>query len=220
MMVVSLGVQGMLKSKFAKYSKMRLSNGLTGREIAEKMLRDNGINDVRITQVEGQLTDHYNPINKTVNLSNDVYHGDSASAAAVAAHECGHAVQHAKAYSMLKLRSKLVPIQNISSTLLNIVIFGGAFLGFGLGQGNVSLLIIIACYAMITLFALVTLPVEFDASNRALAWMESNNVVTTAEHAGAKDALRWAAMTYVAAAAGALVNLLYFVMRFMGNSRD
>ncbi|MCC7297952.1 MAG: zinc metallopeptidase [Bacteroidia bacterium] len=223
MFLLSLAIQSRLKSKFAHYSNLSLQNGLSGREIATKMLADNGIADVKVIQVDGELTDHYNPLNKTVNLSRAVYEGRNAAAAAVAAHECGHAVQHAKAYGPLNLRSKLVPLQNVSGTVLNAVIFISMFIGFGLsntGIGQTLMLVIIACYAVITLFALITLPVEFDASNRALQWMESTGTVTATEHAGAKDALKWAAMTYVAAAAGSLVNLLYFVLRFIGSSRD
>lgn len=223
MFLISMGIQWRLKSKFAQYSALSLGNGMSGKEIAEKMLQDHGISDVQVIHVDGQLTDHYNPLNKTVNLSDDVYAGRSAAAAAVAAHECGHAVQHATAYGPLKLRSKLVPFQNASGMLLNIVIFASMFIGFGLANTGLSqtmLLVIIGCYAIITAFALITLPVEFDASNRALAWMQSRGVVTASEHAGAKDALKWAAMTYVAAAAGSLVNLLYFVLRFIGNTRD
>lgn len=223
MFLISMGIQWRLKSKFAQYSALSLGNGMSGKEIAEKMLQDHGISDVQVIHVDGQLTDHYNPLNKTVNLSDDVYAGRSAAAAAVAAHECGHAVQHATAYGPLKLRSKLVPLQNASGMLLNIVIFASMFIGFGLANTGLSqtmLLVIIGCYAIITAFALITLPVEFDASNRALAWMQSRGVVTASEHAGAKDALKWAAMTYVAAAAGSLVNLLYFVLRFIGNTRD
>lgn len=223
MFLISMGIQWRLKSKFAQYSALSLGNGMSGKEIAEKMLQDHGISDVQVIHVDGQLTDHYNPLNKTVNLSDDVYAGRSAAAAAVAAHECGHAVQHATAYGPLKLRSKLVPLQNASGMLLNIVIFASMFIGFGLANTGLSqtmLLVIIGCYAIITAFALITLPVEFDASSRALAWMQSRGVVTASEHAGAKDALKWAAMTYVAAAAGSLVNLLYFVLRFIGNTRD
>ncbi|NBP05418.1 MAG: zinc metallopeptidase [Bacteroidetes bacterium] len=221
MMLISMAVQQRLKSKFNKYRNLHLSNRLSGREIAEKMLRDHGIVGVKIEQVDGELTDHYNPVNRTVNLSRDVYYGENAAAAAVAAHECGHAVQHANAYSMLQLRSKLVPLQNISATILNVVIFGAAFIGFGVGGGTQLVLgIILACYAVITLFALVTLPVEFDASNRALAWMKNQNMVSQTELDGARDSLKWAAMTYVAAAAGALVNLLYFLLQFLGASKD
>jgi Zn-dependent membrane protease YugP len=223
MFIISMGIQWRLKSKFAQYSAMSLGNGMSGKEVAERMLQDHGITDVKVIHVAGQLTDHYNPLNKTVNLSDDVYSGRSAAAAAVAAHECGHAVQHASAYGPLTLRSKLVPLQNVSGMLLNIVIFASMFIGFGLantGHSQTMLSIIIACYAVITAFALITLPVEFDASNRALAWMKDRGVVSVSEYAGAKDALKWAAMTYVAAAAGSLVNLLYFVLRFIGNTRD
>lgn len=223
MFLISMGIQWRLKSKFAQYSAMSLGNGMSGKEVAEKMLQDHGIHDVKVIHVNGQLTDHYNPLNKTVNLSDDVYSGRSAAAAAVAAHECGHAVQHASAYGPLTLRSKLVPLQNVSGMVLNIVIFASMFIGFGLANTGLSqtmLLVIIACYAVITSFALITLPVEFDASNRALAWMKDRGVVSVSEYAGAKDALKWAAMTYVAAAAGSLVNLLYFVLRFIGNTRD
>lgn len=223
MFLISMGIQWRLKSKFAQYSAMSLGNGMSGKEVAEKMLQDHGIHDVKVIHVNGQLTDHYNPLNKTVNLSDDVYSGRSAAAAAVAAHECGHAVQHASAYGPLTLRSKLVPLQNVSGMVLNIVIFASMFIGFGLANTGLSqtmLLVIIACYAVITAFALITLPVEFDASNRALAWMKDRGVVSVSEYAGAKDALKWAAMTYVAAAAGSLVNLLYFVLRFIGNTRD
>ncbi len=221
-MIISWAVSSRLKSKFRKYSQIGLQSNLSGREIAELMLRDNGIHDVSVVSVEGQLTDHYNPMNKTVNLSPDVYHGRSAAAAAVASHECGHAVQHATAYSFLEFRSAMVPVQNVSAKVMNIVvllmIFGGGFM-YNLGINNI-LLVIIAAQAVITLFSLVTLPVEFDASNRALAWIEQRNIVNTTEHDMAKDALKWAAMTYVVAALGAVTTLLYYVMIFMGGSRD
>lgn len=221
MMFVSLAIQQKLKSKFNHYKKLHLGNRLSGREVAERMLQDHGIADVQIVQVDGELTDHYNPLNKTVNLSREVYFGENAAAAAVAAHECGHAVQHATAYSMLQLRSKLVPLQNVSASILNVVIFGAAFVGIGFG-GSVQWImgIILACYAVITLFSLVTLPVEFDASKRALVWMQQKNMVSAAELEGAQDSLKWAAMTYVAAAAGALVNLLYFLLQFIGAGKD
>lgn len=221
-MIISWAVGSRLKSKFKKYSQVGLQSNLSGREIAELMLRDNGIHDVSVMSVEGQLTDHYNPANKTVNLSPDVYHGRSAAAAAVASHECGHAVQHATAYSMLEFRSAMVPVQNVSAKVMNIVvmlmIFGGGFM-YNLGINNI-LLVIVAAQAVITLFSLVTLPVEFDASNRALAWIEKRNIVNATEHDMAKDALKWAAMTYVVAALGAVTTLLYYVMIFMGGSRD
>lgn len=218
--IVSMAIQSRLRNKFRHYSGVHLQNGMSGSEVASQMLADHGITDVKVIQVEGQLTDHYNPLNKTVNLSPDVFSGRNAAAAAVAAHECGHAVQHAQAYGPLQFRSKMVPLQNVSATLLNYVIFGSMILGFGFagaGAGKVIIGIILACYAVITAFALVTLPVEFDASKRALAWMESGNIVTPSEHAGAKDSLKWAAMTYVAAAAGSLVNLIYFLLRFVSS---
>ncbi|MDW3196646.1 MAG: zinc metallopeptidase [Cytophagales bacterium] len=216
--ILSLAVSNRLKSKFRKYSQIPIQSGLSGREIAELMLRDHQIYDVAVTSVEGQLTDHYNPANKTVNLSPDVYHGRSAASAAVAAHECGHAVQHASAYSFLQFRSAMVPVQNISGRILNFImlasIFGGGIL-LGMGWSNV-ILIVIACQFVITLFTLVTLPVEFDASNRALAWISERNIVTPQEHDMSKDALKWAAMTYVVAALGAVSTLLYYVMMFAG----
>ncbi|MDC1326867.1 zinc metallopeptidase [Ulvibacter sp.] len=215
--LVSMYVSNKLKSKFKKYSEIKLQNGLSGREIAEKMLADNGILDVKVTSVSGMLTDHYNPANKTVNLSEGVYNQRNAAAAAVAAHECGHAVQHATAYSWLQLRSKIVPAVGISSKLSNIVIMVGLVLsasGTGLGSG--IFLIGILLFAVTTAFAFITLPVEFDASNRALAWLEKEKMVTTNEYDGAKDALKWAARTYVVAALGSLATLLYFVSMFMG----
>ncbi len=218
-MLISWAVSSKLKNKFKKYSQIGLSSGMSGSEIAERMLRDHGIYDVSVISVEGELTDHYNPSNRTVNLSPDVYHGRSAAAAAIAAHECGHAVQHAKAYSMLELRSILVPVQNASARIINImfmVMIFGSFLLPSLIPYSTSLLVIIACYFVFTLFAFITLPVEFDASNRALNWMEDNGIVTHQEHAMAKDALKWAAMTYVVAAIGALVSLMYYVWMFLG----
>ncbi|HYG40495.1 MAG TPA: zinc metallopeptidase, partial [Cytophagales bacterium] len=190
-MIIGWAVSSKLKSKFRKYSQIGLMSGLSGREIAEQMLKDNGIYDVKVTSVEGELTDHYNPANKTVNLSPDVYHGRSAAAAAVSAHECGHAVQHATAYSMLEFRSAMVPVQNISATVINIIFMAMIFGGFLIQSFMpTAMLIIIACYAIFALFALVTLPVEFDASKRALAWIESRGVVTSGEHDMAKDALK------------------------------
>jgi len=221
-MGISWFVSNRLKSKFAKYSKVRLGIGLTGKQIAEKMLRDNGINDVEVIHVRGQLTDHYNPMKKTVNLSDSVYSSNSVAATAVSAHECGHAIQHAQAYAPLKLRSKLVPIQNISGKILNYAIMGFMVLGF-IGQNFISFDILI--YVMIagnlglTLFALVTLPVEFDASNRAIAWMENNGIAGHQELDGAKDALKWAALTYVVAALAALSQLLYWVFILLNRRR-
>ncbi|TAH24497.1 MAG: zinc metallopeptidase [Cytophagales bacterium] len=218
-MLVSLGVSYTLKSKFKKYAQIPLASGMSGAEVADRMLKDNGIYDVKIMSVEGQLTDHYNPANKTVNLSHDVYHGRNAAAVAVSAHECGHAVQHAKAYSMLSLRSALVPIQNVSAGILNtimmVLIFGGMFLGNSIAYDWI-LLIVIGCNLVLTLFALVTLPVEFDASNRALVWIDQRGVVNAREHEMAKDALKWAALTYVVVAIGSLAQLLYYLSIFLG----
>ena len=217
--IISFAVNKRLKNKFKKYSQEPLRSGFSGREIAEKMLTDSGIYDVKVECVPGHLSDHYNPGNHTVNLSEQVYHGRSIAAAAVAAHECGHAVQHAQHYSMLKLRTALVPLQSVSGKIMNFMflamIFGGSFLYSTFPYQNI-LLIIIAAYAVFTLFAFVTLPVEFDASNRALAWIDDKGIVTSQEHEGAKDALKWAAMTYVVAAIASLVTLLYYIMAFLG----
>ena len=214
---VSMLVSLVLKSKFTKYSKVPLSNGLTGREVAEKMLRENGIYDVKVTSVEGFLSDHYNPANKTVNLSPDVYNGNSVSAAAVAAHECGHAVQHATAYAPLNLRSKLVPAVQVSSMLVNWVLLAGVIMAY---SGNPTVLLIgIILMAVTVLFSLITLPVEFDASKRALAWLDRTNVTNSTEYPMAKDALKWAATTYVVAALAAVVTLIQYIMLYMG-SRD
>ena len=215
--LVSMYVSNKLKSKFKEYSETHLQNGMSGKEIAEKMLADNGINDVEVVSVAGMLTDHYNPASKTVNLSEGVYNQRNAAAAAVAAHECGHAVQHATAYSWLQLRSKIVPAVGISSKLSNIVIMAGLILSAsGTLIGNSIFLVGILLFAVTTAFAFITLPVEFDASNRALAWLERENMVTQEEHGGAKDALKWAARTYVVAAIGSLATLLYFISMFMG----
>ncbi len=224
-MGISWLVSRRLKSKFKKYSKVGLSNGLSGAEIAQKMLTDNHIHDVKITQVNGQLTDHYNPQNKTVNLSTDVYNGRSTASAAVAAHEVGHAVQHATAYAALQMRSTLVPAASIAGRvmgMLNMFLFMGGFYMITQGSsiGNMLLIVLIAANAAITAFSLITLPVEFDASNRALKWMETRNVVNQQEHAQAKDALKWAAMTYVVGALAAVANLAYFVMLFVGGGDD
>ncbi len=221
-MAIGWMVSSRLKNKFREYSQVRLTKDLSGAEIARLMLADNGIHDVKVISVQGELSDHYNPANKTVNLSEGVYSGRSAAAAAVAAHECGHAVQHATAYSMLQLRSMMVPVQNVSAKVINIMfmmmMFGAIFAG-GIFSYNTALLVIIICYAVFTLFAFITLPVEFDASKRALAWIEQRGIVTSSEHDMAKDALKWAAMTYVVAAVGALTTLFYYVMMFLG-SRD
>ena len=215
-------VSNRLQSKFAHYSQVQLRNGMSGKEIAEKMLHDNGIYDVKVTHVPGQLTDHYNPLDKTVNLSEAVYNQRNAAAAAVAAHECGHAVQHAQAYAWLNLRSKLVPAVNISSNLSNILIIVGFVLGAAVkvGFGYWIAVAGVALFAISTVFAFITLPVEYDASNRALAWLKSKNMVTREEYAGAEDSLKWAARTYVVAALGSLAQLLYWVFRLMGSSRD
>jgi Zn-dependent membrane protease YugP len=218
-MLIGSLVSGRLKSKFKEYSQIRLTQNLTGAEIARLMLADNGIHDVQVISVQGQLTDHYNPTNKTVNLSEEVYKGRNAAAAAVASHECGHAVQHATAYSMLELRSAMVPVQNVTSRIMNIIFFAmmfGAFAMKGLFSFDVAILVIIACYSVFALFALITLPVEFDASRRALAWIEGRGIVNRQEHDMAKDALKWAAMTYVVAAIAALASLMYWVMIFLG----
>jgi Zn-dependent membrane protease YugP len=209
--IVSFIVQWRFKSKFKEYSEIGLSSGLSGREVAERMLRDNGIYDVQVISVEGQLTDHYNPETKTVNLSPDVYFSRSVASAAVAAHECGHAVQHAKAYSWLSMRSAMVPVINIASTLTQWTLFIGVMLLF-LTQSPYVLAIGVAALAVVTTFSFVTLPVEFDASRRALAWLNNNYTVmqTGEEHSQAKDALWWAAMTYVVAALSALATLLYY----------
>jgi len=218
-MVIGSIVSGRLKSKFREYSQTRLAQNLTGAEIARLMLADNGIHDVQVISVQGQLTDHYNPGNKTVNLSEEVFNGRNAAAAAVASHECGHAVQHATAYSMLELRSAMVPIQNVTSKVMNIIFFAmmfGAFAMKGLFSFDIAILVIIGCYSVFALFALITLPVEFDASRRALAWIENRGIVNRQEHDMAKDALKWAAMTYVVAAIAALASLMYWVMIFLG----
>jgi len=207
-----------LKSKFKKYALTPLKANLSGAEIAKLMLADNQITDVQVVSVDGQLTDHYNPLNKTVNLSPDVYYGRNASAAAVAAHECGHAVQHAKSYAWLNLRSTLVPIQNSASKILNIVLIASLFGGFALGLPYEFVgFIVVGAYGVMTLFTLVTLPVEFDASNRALAWVKTRNIVSPDEYAMSKDALKWAAMTYVVAALAALATLAYYIFIFFGN---
>lgn len=214
---LSMLVSMILKSRFAAYSKIPLSARLTGKEIAEKMLRENGIYDVKVVSVQGFLSDHYNPLNKTINLSPEVYGNYSVSAAAVAAHETGHAVQHATAYSWLMLRSRLVPLVQFSSSLVNWVLLIGVFMA---SSGNSTLLLIgIALFALTVLFSLITLPVEFDASRRALAWLQKTNVTTNTEYPKAKNALTWAAMTYVVAALAAVVTLLQYVMIFLG-SRD
>ncbi len=225
-MLVSWWVSSRLKSKFEYYSNVHLRNGLSGKEVAEKMLRDNGINDVQVISVPGQLTDHYNPADKTVNLSEGVYMQRNAAAAAVAAHECGHAVQHAVGYSMLNLRSKLVPIVNISSNLMQFVLIAGiavmaASRTMENPNGNTTVLAIgVAMFAVTTLFAFVTLPVEYDASNRAMKWLKDTGTVTAEEFVGVQDSLKWAARTYVVAALGSLAQLLYWGSLLLGGRRD
>lgn len=219
-MLIGMAVQYQLKSKFRQYSQVPTSSGLSGKEVAEKMLRDNGIYDVQVVSVNGFLSDHYNPVNKTVNLSPDVYEGRNVSAAAVAAHECGHAVQHAKAYSMLTLRSKLVPATQISSNLSQWVIIAGLGM-FGFGGGNPTVLLIgILMFAVTTLFTVITLPVEFDASARALKWLDGANITTTSEHIKAKDALKWAALTYVVAALASIAMLVQYILIYQSRTND
>ncbi len=210
--VIGMVISGRLRSKFAHYSRIGLRSGMSGAEIAETMLRHYNIRDVKIVEGQGFLTDHYNPLTKTVSLSSDVYHSRSVAAAAVAAHECGHAVQHANAYAMLQLRSAIVPVVNIAAGLQQYLLLF-ALGAFGMGASNTLLLLTIATFGVTTLFSLVTLPVEFDASRRALAWLDQSGVARGEEYNGAKDALWWAAMTYVAAALSALVTLLYLIMR-------
>lgn len=217
-MVIGFILSNVLKSKFRKYSEVPLSNGMSGAEVAATMLKHYGIYDVQITHVDGQLTDHYNPHDKTVNLSQDVYHGRSVAAAAVAAHECGHAVQHATQYSFLQMRSSLVPVVNIAASLQQyLFMFGLA--GIGLFKSPILLIVALAAFGITTLFSLITLPVEFDASRRALAWLDNSGFARGQEYTGAKDALTWAAMTYVSAALAALVQFLYLLWALLG-SRD
>jgi Zn-dependent membrane protease YugP len=212
-MLASWLVSSRLKNKFELYSKLHLQNGMSGAEIAEKMLADHGIRDVKVISTPGQLTDHYNPANKTVNLSESVYNQRNAAAAAVAAHECGHAVQHATAYSWLTMRSKLVPIVSVTSSVVQWILLAGVLM---IETFPSLLLIGIVIFSATTLFAFVTLPVEYDASKRALAWLENKRMLTQQEHNGASDALKWAARTYVVAAIGSLGTLLYYIMVFTG----
>ena len=220
--LVSWLVSQKLKNKFKYYSEIQLENGLSGREIAQKMLNDNGIYDVKIISTPGQLTDHYNPQDKTVNLSESVYSQRNAASACVAAHEVGHAVQHAQAYQWLQLRSSLVPAVNISSKFSQWLVIGGLILGAASGNSGIGFTIAVIGLAMMgvaTLFSFITLPVEYDASNRALAWLKTNNMLTSREQDGAKDALTWAARTYLVAALGSLAMLLYWGFSILG-SRD
>ena len=211
--IIGLIVSGVLKSKFKKYSQIPVKGGLTGKDIAERMLAENGIHDVQVISVAGQLTDHYNPVNKTVNLSELVYSSDSIAAAAVAAHECGHAVQHATAYSWLQMRSKMVPIVGVTSGWVPWVIIGGIIVGGSLGQ--TLLLAGIILFGILTLFSFLTLPVEIDASNRAISWLQGSSLAGTMEMGKAKDALNWAGYTYVVAALGSLATLIYYIMLYM-----
>lgn len=215
---ISFLVSSILKSKFNKYAQIPLANGMSGREIAEKMLQENGIFDVQVTSVEGFLSDHYNPATKTVNLSPDVYSGTSISAAAVAAHECGHAVQHATHYGPLVFRSKMVPAVQFSSMIVNWILLAGIIV-MASTQNPTVLLIGIIIMSVTVLFTLVTLPVEFDASKRALAWLDRTNITNSQEYPKAKDALKWAATTYVVAALAAVVQLIQYIMIYL-NSRD
>lgn len=217
--LVSWLVSNKLKSKFKKYSEVQLRNGMSGAEIASKMLADNGIYDVKVISTPGRLTDHYNPKDKTVNLSEGVYNQRNAAAAAVAAHECGHAVQHAKAYSYLKTRSQLVPIVSVTSKFSQWLVIGGLILGAASGAPGIGLYIAITglvFMAFATLFSFVTLPVEYDASNRALAWLKNKNMLSQEEYAGSEDALKWAARTYLVAAIGSLAMLLYWGLQVLG----
>jgi Zn-dependent membrane protease YugP len=215
---ISMLVSMILKSRFAAYAKIPLAARLTGREVAEKMLRESGIYDVKVVSVEGFLSDHYNPLTKTINLSPDVFNNYSVSAAAVAAHETGHALQHASAYAWLNLRSKLVPAVQFSSTMVNWILLIGLFMA---RSGNPTLLLVgIALFALTVVFTLITLPVEFDASRRALAWLNHSNVTNAEEYPKAKNALTWAAMTYVVAAMAAVVTLVQYIMVYMGSRRN
>ena len=216
-MLVSWLVSSRLQSKFDYYSKVHLRNGMSGAEIAEKMLADHGIRGVRVISTPGRLTDHYNPADKTVNLSEAVYNQRNAAAAAVAAHECGHAVQHAQAYQWLTMRSKLVPVVQIASSFMQWVLLAGILM---INTFPSLLLVGIILFSVTTLFSVITLPVEYDASNRALAWLKNKNMLSQEEYAGAEDALKWASRTYLVAAIGSIATLLYYVMRYMGASRN
>ncbi|NUM32518.1 MAG: zinc metallopeptidase [Bacteroidetes bacterium] len=214
--IISLVVSTRLKNKFKKYSQIQLVSGLSGAEIANKMLKDNGIYDVKVVSVEGQLTDHYNPLTKTVNLSQNVYYERNAAAAAVAAHECGHAVQHRDMYVWLNLRSRLVPVVNATSNVMQWIILAGIMV-LGATKNPTVLVIGIALFALTTLFSFITLPVEFDASKRALAWIKEKNIVSSSEYEMSKDSLKWAALTYVVAAIGSLATLLYYISFLKGD---
>jgi Zn-dependent membrane protease YugP len=218
-MLISMAVGYKLKNRFAAYSKIPMRSGISGREVAERMLRENGIYDVQVTCVPGHLTDHYNPANRTVNLSPEVYNGTHVAAAAVAAHECGHAIQHATAYPFLQFRSAMVPVVSFSSQIINIIFFASLFGAFAFNFFNyqIALLIIIACQGAITLFSLVTLPVEFDATKRGLAWLNGTGLTYGEEHEKATKALNLAATTYVVAALSSVTVLLYYILQYLGN---
>ena len=218
--LASMLVSNTLKRKFKQYSQKTLRNGMSGKEIAEKMLNDHGIHDVKVVSVQGKLTDHYNPKTKTVNLSEVVYHERNAAAAAVAAHECGHAVQHAKGYEWLKMRSTLVPMVGVASNLSMFAIIGGLVLMQIVPIGYTIAVLGVGLFAVGTLFSFITLPVEYDASNRALAWLQRKNMVSREEYDGAQDALKLAARTYVVAALGSLATLAYFAFQVFGGRRD
>lgn len=218
--ILSSIVSSTLKRKFKHYSKVHLRNGMSGKEIAEQMLSDHGIRDVKVVSTPGMLTDHYNPKTKTVNLSEGVYGQRNASAAAVAAHECGHAVQHNIGYEWLQMRSTLVPVVGVASNISMWIIFGGLVMGQSTAFGNTIAMIGVVLFGMGTLFSFITLPVEYDASNRAIAWLQRKNMVSQQELVGAKDALKWAARTYVVAALGSLATLLYFLLRVVTSNRD
>ena len=215
--VLSWIISARMKSKFKKYSKIPIAYGMTGKDVAEKMLRENGINDVTVHSVQGELTDHYNPMNKTINLSNDVYSGNSIAAAAVAAHETGHALQHAQAYSWLTMRSKLVPVVSLTSNWVQWILLLGIIL---LNSRPEILFIGIILFGFTTLFSFITLPVEINASKRALVWLENSGITTSGTHEKAEDALRSAAYTYVIAALGSLATLVYYIMMFLGARND
>ncbi len=220
MLVIGMIVSNRLKSKFREYAEILLQNGMSGKQIAEKMLQDNGIYDVQVISTPGFLSDHYNPSDKTINLSPDVFEGRSISSAAVAAHECGHAVQHATQYSMLQMRSKMVPAVQLGTSLGQWVIMAGLGI-MGFGGGNQTVFFIgILLFSLSTIFSLITLPVEYDASNRALAWLNSVNITTREEHEKAEDALKWAARTYVVAAISSIATLVYYILLFLSRSRD
>lgn len=220
--LVSWAVSAKLKSKFEFYSKVHLRNGMSGAEIAQKMLQDHGISGVRVISTPGRLTDHYNPSDKTVNLSEAVYNQRNAAAAAVAAHEVGHAVQHAQAYQWLTMRSKMVPMVNVAAPISQWLIIGGLILSVAMGVAGGFYVAVagLVLMSIATIFSVITLPVEYDASNRALAWLKNKNMLSQQEYAGAEDSLKWAARTYLVAALGAIASLLYWALQVFGGRRD